>query len=50
MLQKVLSEPDWHDRMEAEDWRGLTPLFYEHVNPYGLISLDMAQRVPDLVA
>ncbi|MEO1645365.1 MAG: Tn3 family transposase, partial [Chloroflexota bacterium] len=50
MLQKVLSEPDWYERMEAEDWRGLTPLFYEHVNPYGLISIDMAERVPDLVA
>jgi TnpA family transposase len=50
MLQKVLSEPDWYDRMEAEDWRGLTPLFYEHVNPYGLISIDMAERVPNLAA
>ncbi len=27
------------------DWRGLTPLFYQHVNPYGTFRLDMNERM-----
>lgn len=50
MLQRVLSESDWYERMEAADWRGLTPLFYRHVNPYGLVTIDMDERLPDLAA
>jgi len=32
--------------MTAEDWRGLTPLIYQHVNPYVRIELDMETRLP----
>lgn len=46
MVQEVLTEPKWYDRMTEADWRGLTPLFYLHVNPYGRFDLDMAQRIP----
>ncbi len=46
MMQEVLAEPKWHDRMTKADWRGLTPLFYTHVNPYGIFELDMATRIP----
>jgi TnpA family transposase len=46
MVQEVLVEPLWHERMTEADWRGLTPLFYNHVNPYGLFELDMATRIP----
>jgi TnpA family transposase len=46
MVQEVLSEPKWYDRMTEADWRGLTPLFYRHVNPYGRFDLDMSQRIP----
>jgi len=46
MVQEVLAEPKWHDRMTKADWRGLTPLFYNHVNPYGIFELDMATRIP----
>jgi hypothetical protein len=28
-----------------EDWRGLTPLFYQHINPYGRFNLDLTQRI-----
>ena len=35
MIQGVLAEPSWMERMEAEDFRALTPLLYRHVNPYG---------------
>lgn len=27
-------------------WRGLTPLIYHHVNPYGRIELDLGTRLP----
>ncbi|GHO70147.1 hypothetical protein KSC_090390 [Ktedonobacter sp. SOSP1-52] len=45
MIQDVLSEPAWMNRMTKEDLRGLTPLIYSNVNPYGLIQLDMAERL-----
>jgi TnpA family transposase len=45
MLQRVLAEPAWLERMTPADWRGLTPLIYAHVNPYGLFLLDMNQRL-----
>jgi TnpA family transposase len=46
MAQEVLAEPAWQQRMTEADWRGLTPLFYPHVNPYGVFDLDMAARLP----
>jgi TnpA family transposase len=45
-IQEVLEEPAWRNRMTAEDWRGLTPLIYHHVNPYGRIELDLDTRLP----
>jgi hypothetical protein len=46
MVQEVLANPYWMQRMTEADWRGLTPLFYEHINPYGLFVLDMDDRIP----
>src|ERR1700730_17172822 len=46
MVQKVLEEEVWMKRLTKEDYRGLTPLFYSHVNPYGTLRLDMAERLP----
>ena len=46
MLQQVLDQSRWYERMTVDDWRGLTPLFYQHINPYGIFELDMAQRIP----
>jgi hypothetical protein len=31
--------------MQPEDYRGLTPLFYSHVNPYGRLFLNMLERI-----
>jgi TnpA family transposase len=45
MLQEVLGTPAWADRLEPADRRGLTPLLYAHVNPYGLFRLDMGTRL-----
>jgi hypothetical protein len=45
MLQQVLAQDNWQNRLTEEDWRGLTPLFYLHINPYGDFSLDMTTRL-----
>jgi hypothetical protein len=31
--------------MTTDDLRGLTPLIYTHVNPYGTFSLNLAERL-----
>jgi hypothetical protein len=31
--------------MQPEDFRGLTPLFYGHITPYGEFQLDMNKRI-----
>ena len=46
MAQEVLAEPVWSEQMTEADWRGLTPLFYRHVNPYGTFDIDMEKRIP----
>ena len=46
MIQRVLAEPAWMARMGPDERRGLTPLAWGHVNPYGLFRLDMAARLP----
>jgi TnpA family transposase len=45
MVQDVLADPAWADRLTAEDRRGLTPLFWAHVAPYGEVRLDMGRRL-----
>src|SRR5262249_53547175 len=46
MLQQILAQPHWTGRLTATDLRALTPLIWEHVNPYGRFELDMATRLP----
>ncbi len=46
MIQRVLSEPIWMKCMGAAERRGLTPLAWGHVNPYGAFHLDMSTRLP----
>ena len=45
MIQEVLSTTAWSECLTAEDMRGLTPLLYGHVNPYGRFELDMTKRL-----
>lgn len=45
MIQRVLSETEWMERMTAEDFRALMPLIYGHISPYGTFLLDMASRL-----
>jgi hypothetical protein len=46
MVQQILNQPEWRKRLTAADWRGLTPLFFTHINPYGTFKLDMDKRLP----
>ena len=45
LLQDVLAEDHWADMLTTEDQRGLTPLFWQHVLPYGEVKLDMTARL-----
>ncbi|MFE4800276.1 hypothetical protein ACFRFL_35940 [Streptomyces sp. NPDC056708] len=49
MLQGILGEPEWAELLTPADRRGLTPLFWSHVRPYGEVNLDMDTRL-DLAA
>jgi hypothetical protein len=44
-LQRILEDPPWSGRLTDADRRGLTPLFWSHVNPYGTFRLDMTRRI-----
>jgi TnpA family transposase len=45
MIQRILGEPNWTQRMTPEDLRALTPLIDTHVTPYGMFRLDMNKRL-----
>jgi len=45
LMQQVLAEPKWADRLTEADRRALSPLFWTHVNPYGRFELDMNSRL-----
>ena len=45
MVQEILALPDWDGVLTTEDKRGLTPLFWKHILPYGEVKLDMTQRL-----
>lgn len=46
MIQQILSENKWYDMLTPEDFRALTPLIYNHINPYGNFDLNMDERLP----
>lgn len=46
MIQRVLAGQAWQGRLTPRDLRGLTPLIFAHVNPYGTFELDMEKRIP----
>ena len=45
MMQSVLTEPKWANHLAPDDYRGLNPLIYSHVNPYGRFELDLENRM-----
>ena len=46
MLQQILEKPEWAHKLTPRDFAALTPLIWEHVNPYGRFELDMNTRLP----
>ena len=45
MIQQVIEEPGWSERMTPRDLAALSPLITLHINPYGRFELDMAARL-----
>ena len=45
LIQTVLKDPKWAALLSVEDWRALSPLFHGHINPYGVLFLDMNSRI-----
>lgn len=45
MIQAMLEKPHWQGRLTPRDYAALTPLIWEHVNPYGRFELDMSTRL-----
>jgi TnpA family transposase len=45
LLQRVLEDPGWRHVLQEEDRRGLSPLFWSHINPHGRFRLDMDTRL-----
>lgn len=45
LVQDMLSEPRWQSVLTKEDYRALSPLFHAHINPYGLVALNMNRRM-----
>ncbi|MEV4250936.1 Tn3 family transposase [Streptosporangium canum] len=51
MVQIVLAEPKWSAKLTDADRRGLSALFWTHLNLYGKFELDMSKQLdlgPDL--
>jgi Tn3 transposase DDE domain len=46
MIQQVLKEGEWRGRLTAADLRALSPLKWQHINPYGTFALNMKERLP----
>ncbi|MFE1833415.1 Tn3 family transposase [Streptomyces sviceus] len=45
LLQDILGEEKWQERLTDADRRALSPLFWTHVDPYGRFELDMNSRL-----
>lgn len=45
MIQSVVGDPDWKVKWTEEDYRGLPPLIYSHINPYGRVELNMHKQI-----
>ncbi|SNT60680.1 Tn3 transposase DDE domain-containing protein [Streptosporangium subroseum] len=51
LVQSLLKDPAWADRLTDADRRALSPLFWSHANLYGTIQIDMDTHLDlDLVA
>ncbi len=40
-VEQVIKEENFLEKLNVEDLRALSPLFYEHINPYGVFEIDV---------
>ncbi len=45
LIQEILSDPAWRNRMTPTDWRAMSAMIHAHINPYGVFHLDMMTRL-----
>jgi hypothetical protein len=45
LVQRCCPRKNGCNKMQPEDFRGLAPLFYGHITPYGEFQLDMNKRI-----
>jgi len=46
MIQRVLTEKEWVERLKPRDLAGLSPLLTQHINKFGHFELDLETRLP----
>ncbi|MDD2336415.1 MAG: Tn3 family transposase [Geobacteraceae bacterium] len=46
LIQQVLEEPGWPERITPRDLAALSPLITQNINPHGRFELDMEVRLP----
>ena len=49
MIQSVIEQKHWQQKLTETDKRAITPLIFSHVNPYGTFKLDLKERIADLM-
>lgn len=45
IIKILLAKPRWQDKNTLRDYAALTPLVWEHINPYERFDLDMNARL-----
>ena len=45
LIEELLQDEYWLNRLNEEDYRALTALFYLHINPYGSFEVDLTKRL-----
>ena len=45
LVESVLGDPGWAARLSSDDFRGLSPLVYTYINPYGRFEVDLGRRI-----
>ncbi len=45
LIQEILSDENWRNKLKPEDFRALSPLFHAHFNPYDIFLLDLEKRL-----
>ena len=44
LVERTIEKEQMINRLSSEDLRALSPLFYEHINPYGVFEIDLNRQ------